>query len=111
MAKLLVIGCGGYVSGPVVRCAARQGIKTALHEQNAFPGVTNKLLAKLHDGKAVFFANPGKALLSEDGASPRQDFMRDTVHPNGKGYEVLGRELGILLKRMDSAYRGGQDSR
>ena len=41
----LVIGCGGYVSGPVVRCAARQGIKTALHEQNAFPGVTNKLLA------------------------------------------------------------------
>ena len=36
----LVIGCGGYVSGPVVRCAARQGIKTALHEQNAFPGVT-----------------------------------------------------------------------
>ena len=42
----LVIGCGGYVSGPVVRCAARQGIKTALHEQNAFPGVTNKMLAK-----------------------------------------------------------------
>ena len=42
----LVIGCGGYVSGPVVRCAAKMGIKTAIHEQNAFPGVTNKLLAK-----------------------------------------------------------------
>ncbi len=42
----LVIGCGGYVSGPVVRAAARQGIKTAIHEQNAFPGVTNKLLAR-----------------------------------------------------------------
>ena len=42
----LVIGCGGYVSGPVVRCAARMGIPTAIHEQNAFPGVTNKLLAK-----------------------------------------------------------------
>ena len=37
----LVIGCGGYVSGPVVRCAAKMGIHTALHEQNAFPGVTN----------------------------------------------------------------------
>ena len=49
--------------------------------------------------------------MSEDGVSPRQDFMRDTVHPNGKGYEVLGRELGILLKKMDSAYRGGEDSR
>ena len=42
----LVIGCGGYVSGPVVRCAAKMGIHTAIHEQNAFPGVTNKLLAK-----------------------------------------------------------------
>ena len=42
----LVIGCGGYVSGPVVRAAAKRGIKTAIHEQNAFPGVTNKLLAK-----------------------------------------------------------------
>ena len=41
----LVIGCGGYVSGPVVRAAAKRGIKTAIHEQNAFPGVTNKLLA------------------------------------------------------------------
>lgn len=42
----LVIGCGGYVSGPIVRAAARRGIKTAIHEQNAFPGVTNKLLAR-----------------------------------------------------------------
>ena len=52
----LVIGCGGYVSGPVVRCAARQGIKTAIHEQNAFPGVTNKLLAK--DVDVIFAAVP-----------------------------------------------------
>ncbi|MDL2253393.1 undecaprenyldiphospho-muramoylpentapeptide beta-N-acetylglucosaminyltransferase [Ruminococcaceae bacterium OttesenSCG-928-I18] len=41
----LVIGTGGYVSGPVVRAAARKGILTAIHEQNAFPGVTNRLLA------------------------------------------------------------------
>ena len=43
---VFVIGAGGYVSGPIVRAAARRGIKTAIHEQNAFPGVTNKLLAK-----------------------------------------------------------------
>lgn len=42
----LVIGTGGYVSGPVVRKAAKMGIKTAVHEQNAFAGVTNKLLSK-----------------------------------------------------------------
>jgi UDP-N-acetylglucosamine--N-acetylmuramyl-(pentapeptide) pyrophosphoryl-undecaprenol N-acetylglucosamine transferase len=45
----IVIGTGGYVSGPVVLAAAKLGIKTMIHEQNAFPGVTNKLLAKKVD--------------------------------------------------------------
>lgn len=42
----IAIGTGGYAAGPVIRKAARMGIPTAIHEQNAFPGVTNKLLAK-----------------------------------------------------------------
>ncbi|MBO1679409.1 undecaprenyldiphospho-muramoylpentapeptide beta-N-acetylglucosaminyltransferase [Bittarella massiliensis (ex Durand et al. 2017)] len=42
----LVVGTGGYVAGPILQAAAKQGIKTAIHEQNAFPGITNKLLAK-----------------------------------------------------------------
>lgn len=41
----VVVGFGGYVSGPVLRMAAKLGFKTAIHEQNAFPGKTNKLLA------------------------------------------------------------------
>lgn len=41
----IVMGTGGYVSGPVVRKAHQMGIKTMTHEQNAFPGVTTKLLA------------------------------------------------------------------
>lgn len=45
----IVIGTGGYVSGPVVMEAAKMGIKTAIHEQNAFPGITNRLLAKRVD--------------------------------------------------------------
>lgn len=42
----IVIGTGGYVSGPVVMIASLMGIKTAIHEQNVFPGITNKLLGK-----------------------------------------------------------------
>ena len=42
----VVVGFGGYVSGPVVRMAAKLKIKTAIHEQNAYPGITNKALAK-----------------------------------------------------------------
>lgn len=42
----IAIGTGGYVSGPVIRMAAKMGVATAIHEQNAYPGVTNKILAK-----------------------------------------------------------------
>ena len=42
----LVIGTGGYVCGPVVKTAHKEGIKTFIHEQNAVPGLTNRLLEK-----------------------------------------------------------------
>ena len=45
----ICIGTGGYVSGPVLRAAAKMNIKTAIHEQNAFPGVTTKILSKYVD--------------------------------------------------------------
>lgn len=45
----VVIGFGGYVSGPVLRAAHKLHIPIAIHEQNAFPGVTNKALAKIAD--------------------------------------------------------------
>lgn len=50
----MVIGTGGYVSGPVVRAAAKMGIPTLIHEQNAYPGVTTKLLA--HDVDVILVA-------------------------------------------------------
>ena len=40
----LVVGTGGYASYPMIRAAARQGIPTAIHESNAIPGLTTKLL-------------------------------------------------------------------
>ncbi len=52
----VIIGTGGYVSGPVLRQAVKMGIKTAIHEQNAFPGVTTKMLAPNVD--AVMLAMP-----------------------------------------------------
>lgn len=42
----ICIGTGGYVSGPVLRAAQKLGIPTLIHEQNAYPGVTNKMLCK-----------------------------------------------------------------
>lgn len=51
----IVIGTGGYVSGPVVMSAHKLKIKTAIHEQNAYPGITNKILSSKAD--VVFSAN------------------------------------------------------
>lgn len=45
----VVVGFGGYVSGPVLKAAIKLGIPTCIHEQNAFPGITNKSLAKSVD--------------------------------------------------------------
>lgn len=51
----LVVGTGGYASYPVVREAARRGIPTAVHESNAEPGLTTKMLAKYVDKVMVGF--------------------------------------------------------
>lgn len=42
----IAIGVGGYASGPVLMEAQRRGVPTLLQEQNSYPGVTNKMLAK-----------------------------------------------------------------
>jgi UDP-N-acetylglucosamine--N-acetylmuramyl-(pentapeptide) pyrophosphoryl-undecaprenol N-acetylglucosamine transferase len=45
----VVVGTGGYVSGPVVYSAARLGIPTLVQEQDSFPGITTRLLARYSD--------------------------------------------------------------
>lgn len=45
----ICIGTGGYVSGPVIKAAQKLGIPTLIHEQNAYPGVTNRMLSKKAD--------------------------------------------------------------
>jgi UDP-N-acetylglucosamine--N-acetylmuramyl-(pentapeptide) pyrophosphoryl-undecaprenol N-acetylglucosamine transferase len=82
----LVVGTGGYVSGPVVLTAALFGIPTLLHEQNALPGVTNKILARFvrkvmvtFPDSMAHFGNQKKLILtglpvrSEIGQVSRQD--------------------------------------
>ena len=52
----ICVGTGGYVSGPVIREAARLGIPCVIHESNAYPGVTTRMLAK--SVQAVMLAVP-----------------------------------------------------
>ena len=52
----LVVGTGGYVCGPVVLASFFRGVPTVIHEQNAMPGVTNRILARFADAICVTFA-------------------------------------------------------
>jgi len=74
----VVVGVGGYASGPVLRQAGRMGIPTLIQEQNSYAGVTNKLLAKkasaicvAYDGMDKYFP-AGKII--KTGNPVRQNF-------------------------------------
>ncbi len=56
----IVIGTGGYVCGPVVLTASLKGIPTLIHEQNALPGITNKILSRFVDKVALSFEESKK---------------------------------------------------
>ncbi|QAT50143.1 undecaprenyldiphospho-muramoylpentapeptide beta-N-acetylglucosaminyltransferase [Caproiciproducens sp. NJN-50] len=58
----ICVGTGGYVAGPVVREAIRMGIPSVIHEQNAYPGVTNKMLSKKADRTMLAVADAQKYL-------------------------------------------------
>ena len=65
----VVMGTGGYVSGPLLRTAAKMGIPTVAHEQNAYPGVTTRLLCRYVD----------KVLLAVEEAKSRLDPNREYI--------------------------------
>ena len=85
----LVVGVGGYSSGPVVMVAALRGMPTMLLEQNAVPGLTNRLLARVVKAAAVTFESTqaffgAKAFVSGNPvrpeffhAGPNQESARD----------------------------------
>jgi UDP-N-acetylglucosamine--N-acetylmuramyl-(pentapeptide) pyrophosphoryl-undecaprenol N-acetylglucosamine transferase len=71
----LVIGVGGYASGPIVLLAALRGIPTLVIEPNALPGFTNRVLARFARAAAVSFADAapyfrGKATVTGNPVRP-----------------------------------------
>jgi UDP-N-acetylglucosamine--N-acetylmuramyl-(pentapeptide) pyrophosphoryl-undecaprenol N-acetylglucosamine transferase len=74
----VVVGVGGYASGPVLRQAGKMGIPTLIQEQNSYAGVTNKLLARkasaicvAYDGMEKYFP---KEKIIKTGNPVRQNF-------------------------------------
>ncbi len=89
----LVIGTGGFASGPIVKAASRKGIPCMLQEQNAFPGVTNRLLGKkvkticvAHEGLEKYFPS-GKIKLT---GNPVRDDIIDIDGSKEEALEFFG---------------------
>jgi UDP-N-acetylglucosamine--N-acetylmuramyl-(pentapeptide) pyrophosphoryl-undecaprenol N-acetylglucosamine transferase len=94
----LVIGVGGYSSGPVVALAALRGIPTLLLEQNAVPGLTNRLLAPLVRAAAVTYESTlpffrGKGFLA--GNPVRAEFLREPA--DHRVDDAPGAALRVLI--------------
>lgn len=105
----VVIGTGGFASGPLLQAAGGAGIPTVIQEQNSFPGITNKLLSKKANSICVAYQNLERFFPKEKivltGNPVRQDLIdieskRDEaiafydLDPNKKTLLVLGGSLG-----------------
>ncbi len=107
----VVVGVGGYASGPIMKAANQKGIPTIIQEQNSFAGVTNKLLAKsaaaicvAYEGMEKFFpkdnihltGNPVRNDIAEIEGKKEDAVNFFNLDKTKKTIAVLGGSLGAL---------------
>ncbi len=105
----VVIGVGGYASGPTLRVASFLGIPTLIQEQNSFPGVTNRMLAQkankicvayeetnkfFPEKKIVITGNPIRKDILDIKPKNEDAFKYFKLDPNKKTIAVIGGSLG-----------------
>lgn len=105
----VVIGVGGYASGPTLKTAAQMGIPTLIQEQNSYAGVTNKLLAKsahricvAYDGMERFFpaekiiktGNPVRQNLLSNHLTKTKAIAQFHLNPQCHTILIIGGSLG-----------------
>ena len=105
----VVIGVGGYASGPTLRMATSMGIPALIQEQNSFPGVTNRLLANrvqkicvAYEGMSRYFpedkiiltGNPIRQDVVSTQGKEEEALKHFRLHPGKKNLLVIGGSLG-----------------
>lgn len=90
----VVVGTGGYVCGPVLLVAALMGIPTMIHEQNAAPGVTNRILSRFVDRIAVTYEGTEKFF-------HRKEKVFCSGNPIRENFKLINKEDGKQLLGFD----------
>lgn len=90
----VAVGVGGYASGPTLNAAGAFGIPTVLQEQNSYPGVTNKILAKkasricvAYEGMEKFFPDEKMVLA---GNPVRSEVFQELESKRSEGLKYFG---------------------
>lgn len=105
----VVVGVGGYASGPMLKTASQMGIPTLIQEQNSYAGVTNKLLAKSASkicvayenmerffpaDKIIMTGNPVRQSLTNPSTTHKQALQQFDLNPELPTILVIGGSLG-----------------
>lgn len=119
----VVIGTGGYASFPLIFSASRHKIPSLIQEQNFFPGITNKYLAKyvnkvctVYDGmdkyfpasKIVVTGNPVRETLQESASKRTEAYKFFGFDSNKRTLLILGGSLGA--RTINNAFLQGWDA-
>lgn len=114
----VVIGTGGYASGPIMRAAQRSGIPTLIQEQNSYAGVTNKILGRraakicvaydhmeqfFPEDRIVFTGNPVRSDILHLEGKREEGIRHYNLDPNKKTLVVIGGSLGA--RTLNNAMR------
>jgi UDP-N-acetylglucosamine--N-acetylmuramyl-(pentapeptide) pyrophosphoryl-undecaprenol N-acetylglucosamine transferase len=94
----LVLGVGGYASGPVVLAARGMQIRRFVHEQNAIPGMTNKILARVAD-RAFISLEESRRFFPEEktlltGNPLRKEILAQVADGEAAGHAAGGTQAG-----------------
>ncbi len=98
----VVVGVGGYASGPVLRQAGKMGIPTLIQEQNSYAGITNKMLSKKASVICVAYDNMEKyfpaAKIIKTGNPVRLNFDNlETLDNDAKSFFKLEKNQPVIL--------------
>ena len=124
----VVIGTGGFASGPLLQVANSFNIPTVIQEQNSYPGITNKLLSKKANAicvayenlerffpknKIVFTGNPVRQDVLEIDSKRQEGISYFNLDANKKTLLILGGSLGarrvnqLIAKELDFILENG----
>jgi len=85
----VVIGTGGFASGPLLQAAGGAGIPTVIQEQNSFPGITNKLLSKKANAICVAYENLERFFPKEKIVLTGNPVRQDLIDIDSKREEAI----------------------